>query len=62
MWLSNIPGEGQGELAEPSTFRPCSSQESRMCPRQQLPQQDEPCAVPSSAAFLDGLRQLQDSF
>lgn len=24
MWLSNILGEGQGELAEPRTFRPCS--------------------------------------
>lgn len=33
-----------------------------MCSRQQLLQEEESCAVPSSAAFLDGLRQLQDGF
>lgn len=33
-----------------------------MCPRQQLLQEDKSCAAPSSAAFLDDLRQLQDSF
>ena len=30
-----------------------------MCSRQQ---EDKSCAVPSSAAFLDGLRQLQEVF
>lgn len=67
MWLSNIPGEGPGELAEPrtlhSTFRACSGASGEQhVPWQQLLQEDKSCAVPSSAAFLDDPRQIQDRF
>lgn len=65
MWLSNIPGEGQGELAEPrtlhSTSGPCGeavgARRAGRAPGSSFFRRiNKACAAPSSAAFLDDPR------